>query len=189
MTDKQSVEQKLIFLVGVEGAGKSTLEKKLVANINRPTIIVEPDKFGDAFNYIEVYNNLKNIENIGRVIYSDYESDLFEDLLTVRNSLIVFDDFRLISQDFERLPQSLKTLFGRRRQMDNIIIVSLHGFKDIPAKAYTHISELIIFKTRDSTETLKKHIGNERYNFIEDSRIEINRRSNKEKYAFKIIPM
>lgn len=187
MPDKQSVSQKLIFLVGVEGSGKSTLEKKLIASAGRRTVIVEPDRFGDAFNYLPVYEEPEQIEDIGRLIYSEYEGNLFEDLLTVKNSLIVFDDFRLISQDFERLPQTLKTLFGRRRQMDNIIIVSLHGFKDIPAKAYTHISELIIFKTRDSTETLKRHIGNERYNFIEQTRLEVNWLSEKKSHVYRVI--
>jgi len=179
--------QKCIFIVGVEGCGKSTLSWYIAKKFEKPIVIVEPDIFGDRFTDVDIHEKPESIRKKGRVIYSNHEGDLFGDLLKIRNKVIVFDDFKMIGEQLTRLPDNLKTLFGRRRQMNNDIVLSLHGFKDIPARAYTHMSHLIVFKTRDSTDLLKKHIGSERYQTIEETRIRVNNKGEKNIRYFEVL--
>lgn len=159
---------KCIAIVGIEGSGKSTLSINIAKNIDKKILIIEPDKFGETFQDLEIISNIKVVKRkrkkVSRIIY--YKG-IFEDImLNIRNYTIIFDDFRMIKEYLDRLPNEIKTIIARRRHMNNDIILSLHGFNDVPARMYQHISHFIIFKTRDYPYNAKKYLSEIKYNKI-----------------------
>lgn len=165
---------KLILIIGYNGTGKTTITKKLVINELKKKeshiLVVTPDDI--EWNTLQEVHprypaRIKNYAGARKIIFSkkinypDPENrtmqkegstvDLVADYF--RNGLVVFDDCRAY---FKSLTEdSLHNLYIRRRQKMVDIIMVAHGFTEIPPKAFTFASEIILFKTMDNISKRK----------------------------------
>lgn len=165
---------KLILIIGYNGTGKTTTLKTLVLNELKKKeshiLIVTPDDI--EWNKIpEVHHNypsrIENYKGARKIIFN--EAFEFADKKTrtlkkgntvdlaadyFRNGLLIFDDCRAYFKN-ATLDSSLHNLLIRRRQKMIDIIMVAHGFTEMPPKAFTFASEIILFKTMDNIERRK----------------------------------
>ena len=167
---------KLILIIGYNGTGKTTITKKLVLSElkknNSHILVVTPDdiewhslpEVSERFpTRVTYYKGARKIIYNDKLEYPDQRThelqkgntvDLIADYF--RNGLVVFDDCR--SYFNASLESSLHNLLIRRRQKMIDIIMVAHGFTEIPPKAFTFASDIILFKTMDNIDKRKPYL-------------------------------
>ncbi len=142
---------------GINGTGKSSLMFELIENYVKKTgqkaLILVPD--------FQEYDDIKELTNynytgIRKAIFS---KELLSDISrNFKNGVLVFDDVRfMIPSNIENLKPFYEIL-TRRRQKGIDLFFSAHGLTEIPAKLWTYIIYLTLFRTSDNIDRFKRYI-------------------------------
>ncbi|MFZ4800024.1 MAG: ATP-binding protein [Bacteroidia bacterium] len=167
---------KLILIIGYNGTGKTTITKKLVVSeLKKATshiLVVTPDDIEwnmlpevhhKFIERVKTYKKARKIIYNEKIEYLDPQNRALQKGNTVdliadyfRDGLVIFDDCR--SYFNAALESSLHNLLIRRRQKMIDIIMVAHGFTEIPPKAFTFASDIILFKTMDNIDKRKPYL-------------------------------
>ena len=195
---------KLILIIGYNGTGKTTITKKLVINeLKKPEshiLVVTPDDI-EWQTLPEVHHKfierVKTYTKARKIIYNDKIEyiepqncqlqkgntiDLISDYF--RNGLVVFDDCR--SYFNAALESSLHNLLIRRRQKMIDIVMVAHGFTEIPPKAFTFASDIILFKTMDNIDKRKPYLKD--FEKMKQMQAFVNSEAEKNPHYHAVIP-
>lgn len=178
MKNKERETERIIIL-GTNGTGKSTLEKKfLLAEIRKPE--------GHAIVVTQHLNEWTNLEDVNRrfidkrvgeyvkarrLIYQDGDLNYLEH--NFRNGLLLFDDCRMYLH--AATDQELHSMLIGSRQRSVDIIVAGHGFTEVPPKFFTFATKIILFKTRDNVKMRKPVLLN--YEEMLQAQLRVNSRA------------
>jgi ABC-type cobalamin/Fe3+-siderophores transport system ATPase subunit len=138
---------KATIIVGGTGCGKTFLTKKLIRNVNKNALHIfdvnnEYSEFtsapfdGDIDNFLQKANRLKN-------------------------AVILIEDATSFLSNRGRSDLLTKILVAKRHTNNNIILL-FHSMRAIPKYIADICTDIIIFKTNDPEEIVKKGFQNEK---------------------------
>lgn len=161
-------ETKLTIILGYNGTGKSTAVKQIVAGHNiSPTgkaLIITPDpvEWLDVEETKLTEKSDLEFTGVRKYVWNEDEKVSVKAMLRIKkyykDGLLVFDDCR--SYLDVRTPPWLKYFYIRRRQKMIDVIMVGHGFTEVPPRAFTSCSDLILFYTKDNILLRKKDLVN-----------------------------
>jgi ABC-type cobalamin/Fe3+-siderophores transport system ATPase subunit len=172
--------QSLFFIiVGTNGTGKTTLLKKLVGDIERKALIIDPD--GMEWRDIQEIPSDKVGEMSGGYarVLAPTPSDL-DELINYQNGSLVLDDCRYYLK--ARMDESIRKILVRRRQNSVDVFAVAHGLSEVPATFYTFATHLVIFKTNDSLVRLRNNTDKEKIQRLKNAIDSVNQHSDKHHY-------
>ena len=146
-----------IVIVGQKKTGKTTLAKRLMSISKLPKKLVF-DPSGQ-----EAWQDLPRIKPKMLPVWKQGTKRLFENdthemlhLINeyVTDTFIIFDDATAYIEAI--LSQDLKTLLTRNRHKNNDVVLIFHSLRSVPPKVFEHTSHLILFKTNDTEQHLRR---------------------------------
>lgn len=152
-----------IVILGAPGTGKSTISKKLVEaklkTKNNRCIVISPQEFDPAWaNAKKIdYENTdsRSLSFEGVRFCPAYDDDVwnfvFDREYHFRNGMIVLDDVKCLVPD-NRPVKSLNRVFISRRHYRLDIVLVAHGWRELPPRWLTYMTDLFLFKTLDSCD-------------------------------------
>jgi molybdopterin-guanine dinucleotide biosynthesis protein len=151
-----------IIIVGTNGTGKTTLLHKMIKKTGRRSLIVDPDGYEwrnlptvEISEILEVNKRLKKGKAV-KIVGPEAEDIKLLDKYTKGN--LVLDDCRYYTDS--RLDKDMRKLFIRRRQKEIDIFAVSHSLVDVPPGFFTYATHVIMFKTADNPDRVKKNIPN-----------------------------
>lgn len=174
----------LNLVVGINGTGKTTwLENEVVKKADR-CLIITPDK--SEWKHIPIISakDVRTFKGVGKLIYESDTLKLVEN--SYSGGALILDD--AMSYLDEVTPDSMQYLYIRRRQKGVDIYIVAHGLKQLPPKAFTFASWLILFNSVENFSTRKNLLHPDNYNKIINAQNEIMKKvSAGFPYYYKII--
>lgn len=182
---------KLIAVVGTNGTGKTTTIREIANSElkrNGKVLVITPhENEWEKFNNVPVpfVTDIKNMEGIGKIHYCG-DFSVFERIhKEFFNGLLVFDDCRVyLKANTDQVIQSI--LISRRQRMTDIIFAA-HSIVDIPVKFFYYDSLFILKRTTSSFEGRKRDINPELYDRLIEAKKRIDKKINKNPYAYELI--
>lgn len=153
MATRVRINPLVLFVVGSIGTRKSGLISGLVET--KPAVIFSnnyPGPVAASVNCGEEIN-IQGGKPPGPIVFTPSTSiernEAVVDFVTarVRNCVAVLDDIRDWSQSNTRIKAGLAVLFGRCRKNNVDIVVSMHGFEQIPGDTMSYKPAFLIKET------------------------------------------
>lgn len=179
------VRQGVFFIiVGTNGTGKTTAVNRLIDDIGRRVLVVDPDGLE--------WSSLASVpsEKVGKIkkgkrarIVAPGPDDL-ANLVMFTDGSLVLDDCRYYVRS--RIAESIRQVFVRRRQKGIDVFAVAHSLNEVPPTFWTFATHLILFKTTDNPERLKHNLPG----FEEKIKAHLKRiNAHSDHHYFEIIPL
>ena len=171
MTMKRKTELNLV--VGVNGTGKTTFLEKEVLSKYKKALVLTPDNSEWKTLPVVRADELKFFNGIGKMIYTGPEILTTISRRFYGGALILDDALAYLN---EQTPATMQYIYIRRRQFGIDIYLVAHGLRQIPPKAFSFASWLILFNTVENFSSRKKEIIPSLYDSIIESQQRIRNR-------------
>lgn len=163
----------LNLVVGINGTGKTTWIEKNVVSGSQKCLIVTPDP-AEWKQIPEVkFEDIRTLNGVGKIIYSN-EKTLKKIKESFFGGALILDD--AMSYLDEQTPDVLQYLYIRRRQFGIDLYIVAHGLRQLPPKAFTFASWLILFNSVENFQVRKKELIPENYDKIIKAQEEISKK-------------
>jgi len=173
-----------MIVVGTNGTGKTTIVNRLIDEVGRRVLVVDPD--GLEWHRLATIDSEKcsKIKKGKRArIVAPTPEDLHNIVLFSDGSLVL-DDCRYYVKS--RIAESLRQIFVRRRQRAIDIFAVAHSLNEVPPTFWTFATHLILFKTTDNPERLKHNLPG----FEEKIKSHLKRvNGHSDHHYFEIVPL
>lgn len=136
---------KAILVVGARGMGKTTTVKKLLQKIH-----------ADARIVLDVNGEYKELYPKPFIGFEEFAKKLTK----IKHAFIVVEE-ATISLSNRSYSKDMADVLVRARHADNTIVLVYHSLRQIPAYIFPLANMVILHKTADTEETLRK-IDNEK---------------------------
>ncbi|MCK9479766.1 MAG: ATP-binding protein [Firmicutes bacterium] len=134
---------KAIILVGATGSGKSTIVKRLLANVHEERICVYD--VNAEYGLSEPGKPLPDIQ------------DFLDGVLPLYDRVLVFEEATVFFSNRGRSDKMVKLLVAKRHNR-NTVMLCFHSIRAIPLYIYDLVNYVIVLKTNDPPELVKsKH--------------------------------
>lgn len=163
----------LNLVVGINGTGKTTWLEKNIVNNGKKCLIITPDPM-EWKQIPEIrYEDIRTLNGVGKIIYSDSKT-LEKIKSNYSGGALILDD--AMSYLDEQTPSVLQFLYIRRRQRGVDIYIVAHGLRQIPPKAFTFASWLILFNSVENFQMRKKELLPDTFEKIIKAQTEISKK-------------
>lgn len=146
----------ITLICGRRGTGKTTIQQNILMVNSKKTLVV--DTFDHpSWQHFPIINieQLKYWKNGNyRIILSNYTKDLIQISNSVNNCNIVYEDAKKYFN--HSLPQSVINAVIDSKQKNTDIYIMYHALSQIPKFLREMYDNLVLFKTKDSTEVYSK---------------------------------
>jgi len=181
MIQRQGV---FIIVVGTNGTGKTTFVTKLIDDIGRRVLIVDPDGLEWQTVASITSDKVSKIKKGKRArIIAPTPEDLVQ-LINFSDGSLVLDDCRYYIRS--RIAEPIRQVLVRRRQRAIDVFAVAHSLNEVPPVFWTFATHLILFKTTDNPERLKHNLPH----FEDKIKTHLSRvNENKDHHYFEIVPL
>lgn len=162
----------MTVLLGTNGTGKTTAVKNIAKASGQRVLVITPDdREWTEYPLTELRSGHSEdfqFAGIRRHIWNDKHT--LKMLQYFQNGLIIFDDCRAYLR--ASTADEIRQLLIRRRQRNVHIMVSGHGFTEVPPVFFTFATDFILFFTRDNIKRREAYIRN--FEAVQNKQEEVN---------------
>jgi len=162
----------MTVLLGTNGTGKTTAVKNIAKASGQRVLVITPDdREWTEYPLTELRSGHSEdfqFASIRRHIWNDKHT--LKMLQYFQNGLIIFDDCRAYLR--ASTADEIRQLLIRRRQRNVHIMVSGHGFTEVPPVFFTFATDFILFFTRDNIKRREAYIRN--FEAVQNKQEEVN---------------
>lgn len=162
----------MTVLLGTNGTGKTTAVKNIAKASGQRVLVITPDdREWTEYPLTELRSGHSEdfqFAGIRRHIWNDKHT--LRMLQYFQNGLIIFDDCRAYLR--ASTADEIRQLLIRRRQRNVHIMVSGHGFTEVPPVFFTFATDFILFFTRDNIKRREAYIRN--FEAVQNKQEEVN---------------
>lgn len=162
----------MTVLLGTNGTGKTTAVKNIAKLSGQRVLVITPDdREWTEYPLTELRSGHSEdfqFAGIRRHIWNDKHT--LKMLQYFQNGLIIFDDCRAYLR--ASTADEIRQLLIRRRQRNVHIMVSGHGFTEVPPVFFTFATDFILFFTRDNIKRREAYIRN--FEAVQNKQEEVN---------------
>lgn len=162
----------MTVLLGTNGTGKTTATKNIAKASGQRVLVITPDDrewteypltelrsgHSEDFQYTGIRRHIWN------------EKHTLKMLQYFQNGIIILDDCRAYLK--ATTADEIRQLLIRRRQRNVHIMVSGHGFTEVPPVFFTFATDFILFLTRDNIKRRESCIRN--FEAVQKKQEEVN---------------
>ena len=146
-----------LLIVGQKGTGKTTLAKKLLERSVLPKKLIFDPTGQEAWQSYPRINpeHLPYWKKGAKRLFEENTEEMLRLINQyIRDTFNVFDDASAYV-DFI-VNTELKALLTRNRHYNNDLVFIFHSLRLVPVRLYEYASHLILFKTNDTDQHLRK---------------------------------